>query len=293
MTAARTAVFLAALGLGGACAGSAGGERYAFDAYVAGAAREAAATLTFTNEKGWQTTLSKCTVTVGPVYLNTAQPLNGQQTWLERFFLPYAHAQGASDLENGRIVGQVLAQLSFDALSPGLVRLGTGEIARETVRTAEIGFYPPPGIAVDQAKIDQAAADVAGVATKQGTTVRFRGRLVLDDAWLPDPRPGAPGAASVLTLRLVRGVPAGFTPSRGGALELRLDPTVLLAGADFSALDGAPADPDGTKVLVQSKAGPVTTDQVMRNLFAGLRSVDAWSVRWRAPGGSSGTEQAP
>lgn len=281
MTVARTSLFLLALGLAGACAGSAGGERYNFDAYVAGVAREGSGPQAFTNEKGWETTLSKCEITLGPVYLNTAVPLSGPQTWLGRLFLPYARAEGESQLESGRIVGQVLAQVSFDALSPKLVRLGTGESAHDAVRTAEIGFYPPPGVPVDQTKIDQAAVDVAGTATKQGATVRFRGRLVLDDAWLPDPKPGAPGAASVLTLRLVRGVPAGFTPSRGGALELRVDPTVLFAGADFSALTDSPTDPDGTKVLVQSKTGRITTDQVMRNLFSGLRSVDAWDVRWR------------
>jgi TonB family protein len=277
------AVTLAAtLGLAFACAGSAGGDRYEFEAFAGGAARTGPGPLTFTNDKGWETTLAQCSVTFGPVYLNTVAPLSGQQTWLGRWLLPWAHAEGASHLENGRVVGQVLQQISINALSPDLRSFGAGEMTQETVRTAEIGFYPPPGVAIDQTKIDQAAVDVIGSASKDGVTVRFRGRLVLDDAWLPDPKPGAPGAASVLALRLVRGIPAGFTPSRGGKLEIRVDPKVLFAGADFSSLVDDPTDSDGTKVLVQSKTGRYTTDQVMRNIFDGLRSVDAYDVRWRA-----------
>lgn len=276
---------LAALfAIAAACAGTAGGDRYPFDAYAGGAARadgQSSGPLAFTNDKGWQTTLTRCSVTFGPVYLNTVAPLSGEQTWLGGWLLPYAHAEGASHLEGGRVVGQVLEQVTIDALSPALRRFGTGETTQETIRTAEIGFYPPPGVPVDQTRIDQAALDVTGSATKDGVTVRFRGRLFVDDAWLPDPKPGAPGAASVLALRLVRGIPAAFSPSRGGALEVRVDAKVLFAGADFSSLADNPEDPDGTKILVQSKTGRYTTDQVMRNAFSGLRSVDAYDVRWR------------
>ena len=287
MSPARTRLALlglaASLGLAAACAGTAGGDRFVFEARAGGAARDGAGPLTFTNDKGWETTLTQCNVTFGPVYLNAVAPLTGQQTWLGRWLLPFAHADGSSHLEGGRVVGEVLAQITVNALSPSLDRLGAGVTTVEAVRTAEIGFYPPSGVPIDQAEIEQAALDVRGSATRGGVTVRFRGAIVLDDAWLPDPKPDAPGAASILALRLVRGVPASFTPSRGGTLEVRVDPKALFMGADFATLDPNPTDADGTKVLVQSKTGPRTTDQVTRSAFAALRTVDTWDVRWRTP----------
>jgi len=153
-------------------------------------------------------------------------------------------------------------------------------MTQERVRTCEIAFYPPEGEAIDRVEIDTAALDVVGRAELGNTLVRFRGRLVLDDAWVPDPTPGAPGAQSVVRSRLVRGIPADFFPQPGGSLEIRVDPKAFFAGADFSALVNGPEDPDGTKILVQSKTGDFTTDQVMRNMFAGLTQGSTYFVRW-------------
>jgi hypothetical protein len=269
-----------ALAAASACSGTTGSERFAFDARAGGIER-AAGPYSFVNEKGWSVTLTRANVTLGPLYLDTVPPLSGQQGWLQRALLPVAHAAGESHLGEGRVVGEVLAQVSFDALSPQLVPFGArGTIVSEQVRTAAPCFYPPPGTAIETPKIDQVAVDLAGSAEKDGTTVAFRGALIFDDAWLPDPKPGSPGNQSMVSVRTVRGVPASFFPTSGGALELRMDVRRLFAGADFSSLDQSPEDPDGTKILVQSKTGKYTTDQVMRNVFAGTTATGTYAIRW-------------
>lgn len=271
------------------CSGTTGSARFAFQASAGGAPRGDGATagpLAFVNEKGWLVTLDKATVTLGPLYVNTVPPLSGQQTWRSVLpaLVPVAHAAGASHLGEGRIVGEVLGQVTFDGLAPALVPFAaTGTMTGEQVRTTELCFFPPPGTPIDTPSIDQVAVDLAGSAAKDGATVRFRGALIFDDAWRPDPKPGVAGT-SMIDVRTVRGIPASFFPREGGALELRMDVRRLFTGADFSALADSPEDADGTKILVQSKSGKYTTDQVMRNVFAGTTQAATYAIRWIDPG---------
>lgn len=282
-----SALALAALFATAGCASDTGETRFSFDARAGGIERPArdAGPLTFTNERGWTITLTKAAVTFGPVYLNVAPPLReeGLSRLLDLFVKP-AWADGDDHLGAGRVVGEVLGQVTFDALSSEPVAFPTsGTLAQERVRTAEIWFYPKPGVAAETTKIGTPALDVAGSATDGRSSVRFRGALVLDDAWLPEATAGARGALSITEIRKVRGVPAAFYPTEGGHLDVRFDVEELFRGADFSNLEGNPTDADGTKILVQSKSGNVTTDQVMTNLYQGLRSAKGtYSVRWIA-----------
>ncbi len=267
------------------CASDTGETRFSFDARAGGIERPAhdPGSLTFTNERGWTITLTKATVTFGPVYLNVAPPLrdDGLSRVLD-FFVKPAWADGSDHLGAGRVVGEVLGQVTFDALSSELVDFPvTGSLAQERIRTAEVWFYPKPGVAAETTKIGTPALDVAGSATKGQDTVRFRGALVLDDAWLPEATAGSRGTLSITEIRKVRGIPAAFYPTEGGRLEVRFDVEEPFRGADFSNLENNPTDDDGTKVLVQSKSGNVTTDQVMTNLYQGLRSAKGtYSVHW-------------
>lgn len=268
------------LAVGAACSGTTGSRRFSFDARAGGIER-APGPYTFVNERGWSVTLDRATVTLGPLYLDTVPPISEQQGWLRRALLPVAHAAGESHLGEGRVVAEVLGQVTFDALSPTLVPFAArGTLTQEQVRTGVVCFYPPPGTALETPRIDQIAVDVAGSAERGESTVRFRGALVFDDTWLPDRKPGAPGNQSMVAVRTVRGIPASFLPAEGGALELRMDVRRLFAGADFAALVDNPEDRDGTKILVQSKTGKYTTDQVMRNVFAGATATGTYSMRW-------------
>ena len=283
--AAAAASMLAAISaasLPAGCAGTTGGKRFTFDAKIGGTAGGSANTFEFVNERGWTITLTKADVVLGPVYLNVVTPLSGGQESLLNRFVKNAYADSNDHLEGGRVVGEVLAQVKFNALSSDLVTFPSqGTITEEQVRTTDLWFYPAPGVSPDTTKIDTVALDVAGLASQGGTSMRFRGALTLNEAWLAESGSGSHASQSIASIRRVRGISSRFLPTEGGSLEVRLDIRALFRGADFSNLDANPVDADGTKVLVQSKTGSVTTDQVMTNLYQGLRSsTGTFTIRW-------------
>jgi hypothetical protein len=285
---AAVAFFLvASVGLAAAigCAGDTGSQRFSFEARIAGSGPATSDDHTFTNEKGWVVALSRASVTLGPVYLNVIPPLTDSSASIFRYFIRSAWAHGEGHLDAGRVTGEVLAQVSFDALSTELVSFPKrGDVTQEEVRTADVWFYPEPGVAVDTTKIDTIALDVAGTATRAGGQVKFRGKLVLNDDWIADQTTGERGNQSITGIRQVRGVPASFFPVEGGQLEIRFDVTRLFRGADFASLKASPTDADGTKVLVQKQNSTSNRDQVMTNLYQGLRETGGtYSMRWVGP----------
>lgn len=231
----------------------------------------------------YQHGLGDAAVTIGPVYLNVIAPLR-DDTSSSSWRVPWLGVRRAF-VGAGREAGEVLGQITFDALSPTLVAFPVqGTMAQEQVRTAEIWLWPPPGTSADTIKIDDSSVDFAGEATKEGAQVRFRGTLILDEAWTSDAKPGERSAQPVSSIRKVRGIPTTFYPTAGGALEIRVNVRTLFRGADFSNLQANRTDKDGTKILAQSKTDRVTTDQVMRNVFQGLRaSTGTYAVRWTQP----------
>lgn len=289
MTPRKVALAFAALmALGGSaaasgCAGGTGSQRFTFEARVGGKGAATADAHTFTNEKGWVISLSRANVTLGPIYLNVIPPLTDSTASLWSFFIRPAWAQaGGAHLDAGRMVGEVLSQVTFDALSPELVPFPSrGTITQEEVRTAEVWFYPAPGVSADATKIDTVALDVAGVATRDDEEVQFRGQLILNDDWISEQTTGERGNQSITSIRKVRGVPATFFPTAGGQLELRFDVTRLFRGADFSSIRSNRTDKDGTKVLQQKQSASTNRDQVTTNLYQGLRETSGtYSVRW-------------
>lgn len=270
--------WMVALALSG-CAADTGSQRFVFDAFAGGRA-DAAAPLTFTNARGWTVTLTRADVTLGPIYLNVAAPLRSARGPLD-WLLPLAIAQ-EEHLAEGRVVGEVLGQVRFSALSAELVPFAVpGDTTREAVRTAEVWFYPEPGVPPEATNIAGAALEVEGTAVRDGAALAFRGALVLDDDWLSEQPAGTRGSTSITELRQVRGIEAAFVPSPGGHLELRMDASALFRGADFASLADSPVEPDGTTRLVQERA---TRDQVMGNLYQGLRAADGtYALRWVDP----------
>ena len=270
---------------GSGCAGGTGSKRFNFEARAGGAVKATSGPFTFNNQTGWTITLTKADVTIGPLYLNVVPPLRDDTQSFLDLFVKKAWAHGEGHLGAGRIIGEVLGQVKFSALSSNMVPFPIqGSITQEEVRTAEVWFYPEPGVSPDTTKIDTVALDVAGTATRDGASIRFRGALTLNDAWQPDVPTGTRGNLSIAEIRKVRGIQTEFFPSEGGRLEIRVDITRFFRGADFSNLESNPSDKDGTKVLVQSKTGKATTDQVMTNLYQGLREANGtYSVRWTDP----------
>jgi hypothetical protein len=270
---------LLAAALLSACGTGTGSQRFSFDAEIGGSEDASGAPLHFRNEVGWEISLSEARVTLGPIYLNSITPLQQASARFSDWFVKPAWAAGESHLDAGRVVGEVLGQVTFDALTSELVPFPVpGTIVQEQVRTAEIWFYPEYG-----ASGVPLALSVRGSASKAGQTVAFRGELTLDDDWVPNQQVGARGVISLAELRKVRGIPASFMPFEGGRLELRCDVRQLFRGADFASLRNNPSDPDGTKVLVQSNSGANARDQVMTNLYQGLReATGVYSLRFLA-----------
>lgn len=227
--------------------GSTGSDRFEFEARARGVTPAS-----FTNSNGWVVTLAKADFTIGPVYLKSA-----------------------ASRDASRSVGEVLDQVTVDALSPApAVFALRGTMTEAPVRSGEVWFWPAPGIAPETTKIATAAADLAGTAVRGGALVRFHGRLVLDDAWASTARPGEHAAQPISDVRKAHAIPADFSPQEGGALEIRVDARGLLAGADFAALD---ADGGGDGGEIELKP----TDQVMKTAFAGLRAArGTWEIEW-------------
>ena len=257
-----------------ACIGETGSKRFAFEGAIGGLASN---NERFVNQRGWSIQLSKATMTLGPVYLNVVPALRAQWNPL-RLAIKSAWAAGEGHLGEGRIAGE-LGQASFDALSPSLAAFPVkGSMTQEEIRTTEIWFYPEPGVSAETNKIKSVALDLAGDASREGEVVKFRGSLLLDDAWL-SANAGQRGAQSISEIRRIRGIDSKFYPTEGGSLEIRVDLQNALRGADFSTLVNHPSEPDGAKLLVQGKDGK--TDPVMTNLYQGLRdSLGTYRVRW-------------
>jgi hypothetical protein len=144
-----------------------------------------------------------------------------------------------------------------------------------------VWFYPSPGVAAESTNIDTVALDVAGEASKDGVTYPFAGQVVLNADWLSEQVAGTRGNSSMTEIRQVRGIAAPFFPEAGGHLELRVDVTRLFRGANFASLEDNPVGADGVRQLIQT---PASRDQVMTNLYQGLREANGtYAVSWVLP----------
>lgn len=258
-----------------ACVGTTGGEKFEFDAYIGGIDRAMDFPYKIVNEYDWEVTLTQADITIGPLYLSTGTPLGGvTSSWRWWSLVRMAHAD-ESHLGGGRIVGEVLGQIRFSALSSSLERFPVkGVISTEAVRSAEVWFDPPASVPSETLKIATVALEIAGEAKRDGEHIKFHGKLTLNDDWLPSDPVGGKASSSITEVRRVRKIPASFTPSPGGHLEIRVDLAPLLTSVDFAAIQQNPKDPADPSVrwLVQSKGGVGAADQVMRGLYQGLRS---------------------
>ncbi len=257
MTAARLrlvpwslALLAGALTLGGAgalstgCGDTTGQLRVAFAARGGGFVHPDGP-VRFTTSTGWSVTLTEARAALGPVYLNTLEPLacEGCEARARVFealsdaLAPRAWAHGESHLGAGQIVGQVTRQIEVDVLSPALVDVpGGGDGIDARARTAEVWLFNREGA------MRGAALRVAGVAARgdgsDHVDVAFEGALVADASL-------ATAQAPLDLARRVRGIPVDVALRAGGALTVRIDPRGWFQGADFSELATLPGDARG------------------------------------------------
>jgi len=277
-TALAMALFTGAAALT-ACLGTTGNERLAFTAEAGAVAMDAQPNGAFVNDFGWSIRLTSARMRLGPVYLNTVAPLRASRG----FRLVREARADEAHLGGGLVVGEVLGDLEIDLLDPALRPFPVrGQITGDAVRTAEIRFWPGAGIDPATPSADP-VFEATGEASLDGETIAFEGRLFLDETWLPNAQPGDRNFLTLTDIRQVRGIPAEFVATEGGALEVRVDPRRLFATANFAQIRENPTVPGkpGVRLLTQASGTSGTTDQVMRSLYDAIRSVRTYDVRWR------------
>lgn len=233
--------FLAGLALAtlslSACGDTTGGARVSFAVRVGGVERAERGPLRFETDQGWRVTLTEARIAVGPIYLNTIAPVVARRSLGDRLsdlVIAPAWAHGETHLGAGRIVGQVTTQVLVDVLDPGLTSIpGGGDGVDERVNSLEFWYF-------NEGAMQNAALRVAGVAERDAVSVPFEGALVVDER-LATPQ------APLDMARRVRGVPADFELTEGGALTVRVDPTGWFRGADFSELLTLPEGTSGRR----------------------------------------------
>src|SRR5438132_3537976 len=110
-----------------------------------------------------------------------------------------------------------------------------------------------------------AILDVAGTATKSGTSFPFQGTVTIsDNRAIPPVNPALPGSNPICKQRIVTPILVDITPIDGGVLTLRVDPSGMFNTVDFATLSPAP----GSTILQI----PDTNSGAGAALFKGLLS---------------------
>jgi hypothetical protein len=252
---------LVALGLG--CSGSTGSQVFTFHAAARGTDGAAGGAYAFVTPSGWSVSLTRARLCVGPVYVNHAVPIS--------------QGRATGGYSSGRYIGQVLAQVTVDALSPSPVPFAAlGEGVADVAQTGEVWLLPDGG--------DDATTilDVAGTAARAGVTVPFAGALAIDASWLAPASPATPGESPLLAIRQVTDIPAAFATQPGGTLLLHVEPARLFdAVSDFSTLTAnGPGDGGAFALGTAGLASDATTVAIFRGLHA---HEGVYRLEWQAP----------
>jgi hypothetical protein len=206
-------------------------EIVAFRVEYGGVERDIAQPFTVTTPLGWTVTLTAAQVSLGPMYFRNGLPGVG------------------TDQDDGRVVSEVLAIITIDALNPNLGVVENGARgSTEPARTGEVRFEAAAdGPIADAAGAGVAIAHVAGVAQRDSVVIRFDGTLAL-------PIAGTASDYAEALQRRVSHIATDFTPAAGGTLTLRVDPSHWLDAVPFDA-NGTPPDFANRTTATQWHAG--------------------------------------
>jgi hypothetical protein len=208
--------------------GTTGGKLIQISFRAGGLSRAAAGPLTFTTSTGWTVTLQKARIALGPFYFNSQSAVT-------------------DSFRGGLVIIEATEQVVIDPLDPTLKDIAGGadgqtgdalscEIgllqADQTASAADrqlLGFANGASCVSPQCNI---FAYVAGTATNGPTTVPFAGNIAVNPSQISQQSP-------LPYLQRVNGatVNLSFT-AQTQAVELRVDPRIWFATADFSALVG-------------------------------------------------------
>jgi hypothetical protein len=216
-----------------ACAASTGGARVNFDAVATPVDPSA---LVYTDDTtGWNVTLTRAEVAIGPLYLWSAKPTVTGSITIPGISSAYA---GADEFLAGYLRGEVLDQVAVDLLEGADVPVGTGDGTAGESLSAELWLEPPGDLELAD------TFQFAGQAEKDGVVVPFAGSLTIDDSVVD-----SSGGQTAVLVRRIRGIPLGGALADGSTLRLRIDATKWLAGADFADLLTLTPDADGVYTI--------------------------------------------
>lgn len=249
------------------CTGTTGYKLVTFYVAARGPA-DAGPGYTFTNDRGYQIALSRAVIHIGAMYLDESVPTSGT-------------AEGTCTLP-GTYVGEVLGGRDIDMLNPGIQPFPvTGEGSTIPAAVGQVWLSGPDVTASGQTapqSILPDVLDIAGTATKDGTSIPFAGAISIEPG-RGMPNRVLPGSNPICEPRIVGKIIVHITLSQGGTLILHLDPKVLFTNVDFSTLPKISSDPP---VFAFSDKGNSDSDQPSRNLYANLRaSGDVYRFEWQ------------
>ena len=244
------------------CIGSTGGDLLEFQAYVAGAEGAANGQYTFSNDRGFEVTLSKATLHLGAIYLNQS--------------VPTSVSSDTSCALAGIYVAEVFAGIDLDALDPEPLLLPNLGVANtDTARTAEVWLSSGD---INAPSDPTVVAEVEGVASKAGEEYPFSGRITISKNRAPVATdPAQPGSKPICKQRIVTPISVELTPSQGGELHLRVDPAGWFGNVDFAELEQVEQSPAHYEFQDDDSDAP------SRNLYAGIRANSGvYSIEWHA-----------
>jgi len=261
----RSFLALALCTLTFACVGTTGSDYLEFKAYAAGpkTATEASP-YSFQSDLGFAVTLTRARLHVGAAYLDSSMPTLG--------------AQATSCTLPGLYVASVPGPVDIDVLS-GAPQPFSVQGGGTSIR-ALAGELWLTGGPIDADVDTTVILDVAGNASKEGTSFPFEGKVTIgENRAIPASNPALPGSNPICKQRIVSPIPVDLTPRAGGSLLVRINPAGWFSNVNFSKLAASTTE-SGLRVFADDNS-----DQPSRNLFYGLTqaSVQTYTFDWVDP----------
>jgi hypothetical protein len=234
------------------CVGTTGGEIVDFKAGAAGPSDAVAGEpLSFTTDRGFDVELTRATLHVGAMYLDSAFPVSG--------------AQSTTCILPGTYVAQVTQGADVDLLdSNPTVFSGGGQGTTLPASAGQVWLtHDDVNSTIDPS--DEPILSVEGNATVNGEARPFSAAVTISSN--REQASSLAGAAPICKQRIVSPIPANLVVQTEGALLLRIDPRLLFVNVDFSALTAQ----GGTYVFSDDPSSP-DYGQPSVNLYSNLHA---------------------
>ena len=242
-----------------ACIETTGGQIIDFPVFAAGAV-DVSGPLRFTSDSGWDVTLTKATLHVGALYLDSAAPVSG--------------AQDTPCILPGTYLAQETTGMDVDLLSPAPQRFPV--LGHGTTGLAIEGQLWLTGVIGD---IDQVADPtkilvVEGIATLGSDSRPFSADITIGSNRAA-PASALAGADPICKQRVVS-VSTDVQIASTGGLLVRIDARRFFTNVDFSAL----AKFSDTYGFVDAPAQDQPSTNLYSNLHAGSSAGTPYSFSW-------------